>query len=168
AVVEAQALLQRLIGATIDMQLELEAGPKWTRVDRTQFLQVLMNLTINARDALPNGGRVVFRTRVRDVKEDEPDFTGSMIAAGRYVELQVADSGTGISAEHLSRIFEPFFTTKPVGKGTGLAGQPPFRMHPGGRGRRRGAAGHRADSGRDGLPDAGGPARPGGAGYPEP
>jgi two-component system cell cycle sensor histidine kinase/response regulator CckA len=120
AVVEAQALLQRLIGPTIDMQLELEAGPKWTRVDRTQFLQVLMNLTINARDALPNGGRVVFRTRVREVKEDRPDFTGSIITAGRYVELQVADSGTGISPEHLSRIFEPFFTTKPVGKGTGL------------------------------------------------
>ncbi|HEV8123067.1 MAG TPA: PAS domain S-box protein [Gemmatimonadales bacterium] len=120
AVVEAQALLQRLIGPTIDMQLELEAGPKWTRVDRTQFLQVLMNLTINARDALPNGGRVVFRTRVHEVKEDGPDFTGSIITAGRYVELQVADSGTGISPEHLSRIFEPFFTTKPVGKGTGL------------------------------------------------
>jgi len=120
AVVEAQALLQRLIGPTINMQLELETGRQWTRVDRTQFLQVLMNLTINARDAMPHGGQVVFRTRICDVKEDRPDPTGSVIAAGRYVELQVADSGSGIPAEHLSRIFEPFFTTKEVGKGTGL------------------------------------------------
>jgi len=120
AVIEAQALLQRLIGPTIDMQLELQAGPKWTRVDRTQFLQVLMNLTINARDALPHGGRVIFRTSVRELSWDHADTTGSVIPAGRYVELQVVDSGTGISPEHLSRIFEPFFTTKPVGKGTGL------------------------------------------------
>ncbi|MEP7325138.1 MAG: PAS domain S-box protein [Gemmatimonadota bacterium] len=120
AVIEAQALLQRLIGATIDMQLELEPGPKWTRVDRTQLLQVLMNLTINARDALPSGGRVILRTLARELEHDRSDPTGSIIAAGRYVELQVVDSGTGIPAEHLSRIFEPFFTTKPVGKGTGL------------------------------------------------
>ena len=120
AVVEAQALLQRLIGPTIDMQLELETGRKWTRVDRTQFLQVLMNLTINARDALPQGGRVIFRTRSRELRQERLDHTGSPIPPGRYVEFQVADSGTGIPAEELSRIFEPFYTTKPVGKGTGL------------------------------------------------
>jgi PAS domain S-box-containing protein len=120
AVIDAQALLQRLIGPTIDLQLELEAGRKWTRVDRTQFLQVLMNLTINARDAMPQGGKVVFRTRGADIQREGPDHTGSTIATGRYVELEVTDTGSGIPEEHLNRIFEPFFTTKPVGKGTGL------------------------------------------------
>jgi two-component system, cell cycle sensor histidine kinase and response regulator CckA len=75
-------------------------------VDRAQLLQVLMNLTINARDAMPRGGRLSIRTRRR---ED-----------GRYVALLVADSGTGIPPEHLPHIFEPFFTTKGVGEGTGL------------------------------------------------
>jgi PAS domain S-box-containing protein len=120
AVVDAQALLQRLVGPTIDMQLELEGGQHWIRVDRTQLLQVLMNLTINARDALPKGGKVVFRTRAVEKAGGQSDATGGVIPPGRYVQLQVIDTGSGISNEDLSRIFEPFFTTKPAGKGTGL------------------------------------------------
>jgi PAS domain S-box-containing protein len=121
AVIEAQSLLQRLIGPTFDLQLDLEAGRKWTRVDRTQFFQVMMNLTINARDAQPQGGRVLFRTRARELERELIDpVDGDMIPAGLYVEFQVADSGSGIPPEHLDRIFEPFFTTKAVGMGTGL------------------------------------------------
>ncbi len=121
AMLEAQALLQRLIGPTFEMQLDLDPAGKWVRIDRTQFLQVLMNLTINARDAQPDGGRVVFRTLGRILDADQADpVDGHRIPAGRYVELQVADAGCGISPDHLSHIFEPFFTTKPVGKGTGL------------------------------------------------
>jgi CheY-like chemotaxis protein len=102
------------------MQLELEGGQHWIRVDRTQLLQVLMNLTINARDALPKGGKVVFRTRAVEKAGGQSDATGGVIPPGRYVQLQVIDTGSGISNEDLSRIFEPFFTTKPAGKGTGL------------------------------------------------
>jgi PAS domain S-box-containing protein len=106
AVVDGSSLLQRLIGADIRMELELTGEPTWVKVDRAQLLQVLMNLSINARDAMPEGGRLRIRTGRR---EDGP-----------YVLLSVADSGSGIAPEHLPHIFEPFFTTKEVGKGTGL------------------------------------------------
>jgi two-component system, cell cycle sensor histidine kinase and response regulator CckA len=106
AVVDASSLLQRLIAADIEMRIDLTAEPSWVRVDRAQLLQVLMNLCINARDAMPGGGRLGIRT---DRRED-----------GRYVVLSVTDSGAGILPEHLPHIFEPFFTTKDVGEGTGL------------------------------------------------
>ena len=104
AVVDGSTLLQRLIGSHIEMGLELTAEPTWVRVDRAQLLQVLMNLAINARDAMPDGGRLRIRTGRRD----------------EHVLLSVSDTGTGISAEHLPHIFEPFFTTKEPGQGTGL------------------------------------------------
>jgi PAS domain S-box-containing protein len=106
AVMDASSLLQRLIGADIEVEIDLTAEPSWIRVDRAQLLQVLMNLTINARDAMPRGGRLRIRT---DRRKD-----------GQYVVLSVSDSGTGIVPEHLPHIFEPFFTTKDVGEGTGL------------------------------------------------
>ena len=104
AVVDGSALLQRLIGSHVEMGLELTAEPTWVRVDRAQLLQVLMNLAINARDAMPEGGRLRIRTGRRE----------------EHVLLSVSDSGTGISPEHLPHIFEPFFTTKEPGQGTGL------------------------------------------------
>jgi PAS domain S-box-containing protein len=104
AVLEGSSLLQRLIGSHVEMSLDLAAEPTWIRVDRMQLLQVLMNLALNARDAMPGGGRL----RIRTGRE------------GAHVLLAVGDTGTGIPPEHLPRIFEPFFTTKELGQGTGL------------------------------------------------
>jgi signal transduction histidine kinase/CheY-like chemotaxis protein len=110
AVLDGCALLQRLIGTDIEMRLDLTADPTWVRVDRAQLLQVLMNLAINARDAMPKGGSLGIRTG--RVEEPEPP--------GAHVLLTVSDNGAGIRAEHLPHIFEPFFTTKEQGQGTGL------------------------------------------------
>jgi signal transduction histidine kinase/ActR/RegA family two-component response regulator len=121
AVADTQPMLQRLIGSNIEIRLELAPGAKWVQVDRAQLLQVLMNLAINARDAMPDGGTLTIRTaeRVVDPGSIEPP-NGVPVEPGRYVELAVSDSGTGIAADHLPYIFEPFYTTKAVGKGTGL------------------------------------------------
>ena len=88
--------------------------------DPGQIEQVLMNLTVNASDAMPRGGRLTFRTTVAELDESgEP--SGNVVArARRHVCLTVVDTGIGMDRETISRIFEPFFTTKPVGKGTGL------------------------------------------------
>ena len=87
--------------------------------DPTQLEQVLMNLVINAVDAMPGGGRVAVRTAARDLPAPRQTSTGEL-PAGAYAELTVADTGEGMDAATLARIFEPFFTTKPRGKGTGL------------------------------------------------
>ena len=109
AVLDGCSLLQRLIGSHIEMSLDLAADSTWVRVDRAQLLQVLMNLSINARDAMPNGGRL----RIRTGRLEDP-------AHGTSVLLVVSDTGAGIHPEHLPHIFEPFFTTKEPGQGTGL------------------------------------------------
>ena len=114
AVADSQSLLQRLIGSSIEMVVQLAPGPKWVQVDRAQLLQVLMNLAINARDAMPGGGELVVRTATR-TSVPEAGATD-----GPYAALMVSDSGSGISPEHLPHIFEPFFTTKETGEGTGL------------------------------------------------
>ena len=114
AVADSQSLLQRLIGSSIEMVVQLAPGPKWVQVDRGQLLQVLMNLAINARDAMPAGGELVVRTATRT---SVPEAGAS---DGPYAALMVSDSGFGISPEHLPHIFEPFFTTKETGEGTGL------------------------------------------------
>ena len=114
AVADSQSLLQRLIGSSIEMVVQLAPGPKWVQVDRAQLLQVLMNLAINARDAMPAGGELVVRTATR-ASAPEAGATD-----GPYAALMVSDSGSGISPEHLPHIFEPFFTTKETGEGTGL------------------------------------------------
>jgi len=120
AVADGRSLLQRLIGSTVYMALELLPAPLWVRADRAQLLQVLMNLAINARDAMPNGGQVTLRTAVREVSADEPASAAGTIEPGRYAVLSVMDGGIGISPAALPHIFEPFFTTKEVGQGTGL------------------------------------------------
>ena len=114
AVADSQSLLQRLIGSSIEMVVQLAPGPKWVQVDRAQLLQVLMNLAINARDAMPGGGELVVRTATR-TSVPEAGATD-----GPYAALMVSDSGSGISPDHLPHIFEPFFTTKETGEGTGL------------------------------------------------
>jgi PAS domain S-box-containing protein len=114
AVADSQSLLQRLIGSSIEMVVQLAPGPKWVQVDRAQLLQVLMNLAINARDAMPAGGELVVRTATRASAPEVGAVEGS------YAALIVSDSGSGITPENLPHIFEPFFTTKETGEGTGL------------------------------------------------
>ena len=121
AVIETKPMLQRLVGSNLEMRLDLAPEPKWVKVDRSQLLQVLMNLVINARDAMPRGGRLVIRTGQHEVRGRElDDVARGPVVPGPYARLTVQDSGTGIAREDLARIFEAFFTTKPVGEGTGL------------------------------------------------
>jgi two-component system cell cycle sensor histidine kinase/response regulator CckA len=102
-------LLRRLIGDAVEIDIDLAPGPAWVRIDPAHFDQILLNLAVNARDAMPEGGRLRVTTR-RFSEPDEPDL----------IELEIADSGTGIAAEVLPHVFEPFYTTKPQGQGTGL------------------------------------------------
>jgi PAS domain S-box-containing protein len=121
AVDDASPMLQRLIGSATTIELLLAEGPKWVRVDRAQLVQVLLNLVINARDAMPNGGRIEIKTETLEVSPNQVhDRVGSAIEPGAYAQLSVRDTGNGIAPEHLSHIFEPFYTTKEVGIGTGL------------------------------------------------
>ena len=120
AILDGSALLQRLIGSHIEIGVDLTPDPTWVRVDRAQLLQVLMNLAINSRDAMPGGGRLGIRTgRLEVTGRDRVEGADGM-APGTYVLLSVSDTGTGIRPEHLPHIFEPFFTTKEQGQGTGL------------------------------------------------
>jgi PAS domain S-box-containing protein len=112
-------MLKRMLGETIEMQLKLAAQPLFLHADASMLDQVLMNLCVNARDAMPGGGRLVIETS--GVELDEMAVAQSVHARpGSFVCLSVSDSGGGIPSEILPQIFEPFFTTKPVGKGTGL------------------------------------------------
>jgi PAS domain S-box-containing protein len=114
-VADAQRLLLRLVREDIEMITRLEAAADHVMADPSQLHQVVMNLVVNARDAMPGGGRLVIATRNEDVPASAPD-----VQAGRYVVLSVADTGTGMDQETMRHIFEPFFTTKERGKGTGL------------------------------------------------
>jgi CheY-like chemotaxis protein len=112
-------MLERILGEDVRLQLNLHPRPLMTFADTGMLDQVLMNLAVNARDAMPNGGRLTIETTEKDLAEAEP---GTMpdARAGRHVCVRVTDTGCGISPENLSHIFEPFFTTKEPGKGTGL------------------------------------------------
>ena len=109
------SLLHRALGGEIDIDLRLAEGLGRTSIDRSQFETALVNLCINARDAMPAGGRLVIKTGNVTLPQAEGE-----IAAGDYVMLSVIDSGIGMAAEVASRAFDPFFTTKDVGKGSGL------------------------------------------------
>ncbi len=119
AVSEAAKMLQRLLGEDIDLRVQPAASPWIVRADPDQIAQVLMNLSVNSRDAMPVGGVLTLETR--NVTAD-PTLIARypFIAPGDYAVLSVTDTGTGISKEVQERMFEPFFTTKSVGKGTGL------------------------------------------------
>jgi len=108
--------LLRLIGADIDLQLTLDSQPGYLLMDPRQFDQILVNLIMNARDAMPKGG--ILRLETSRTKITETSSAG--ISPGRYVVLQVSDTGSGMEKEVLERLFEPFFSTKKQGKGTGL------------------------------------------------
>jgi len=116
---DMERLLRPLIGENIDLVTMLSPEAAHTRADAGQLEQVIMNLVVNAKDAMPAGGRLSLRTEnlaVDDNHRRGPQF----IRPGRYVTLQVSDTGMGMDRETQSRIFEPFFTTKEKGKGTGL------------------------------------------------
>jgi signal transduction histidine kinase/CheY-like chemotaxis protein len=112
-------MLQRIIGEDVRMQLNLHPGPLMTHADSGMLDQVLLNLVVNARDAMPEGGRLLIETGEKSFSPAEaavhPDTP-----PGRKVFLSVTDTGSGIPPENMARIFEPFFTTKATGKGTGL------------------------------------------------
>jgi two-component system cell cycle sensor histidine kinase/response regulator CckA len=92
----------------------------YVRADKSQIDNVLINLCVNARDAMPNGGKLTIRTRNLTERESQKMSGVVGFTPGEYVLIEVADTGTGMSAEVMIKIFEPFFTTKGVGKGTGL------------------------------------------------
>jgi len=119
AIATTTKMLKRMLGETIEMQLTLSAQPLFLHADAGMLDQVLMNLCVNARDAMPGGGRLVIETA--GVELDELAVSQCVQARpGSFVRLSVSDTGGGIPPEILPQIFEPFFTTKPVGKGTGL------------------------------------------------
>jgi two-component system, cell cycle sensor histidine kinase and response regulator CckA len=118
-VIGVETLLRRLIGEDIHLVVALESRGARVRADPGQLEQVLMNLAVNARDAMPKGGSLVIDTSVTEL---DPDFIRNNEGSheGNYVRLRVTDSGVGMDQETLSHVFEPFYTTKEVGKGTGL------------------------------------------------
>jgi len=111
-------LLERVIGEDVAFHRELDPDLPAVRVDPGQLEQAVMNLAVNARDAMPGGGTLTLRTLVDDVDSGGPDAESQ--GPVRCVVLEVADTGTGMDAATLAQIFEPFFTTKEMGKGTGL------------------------------------------------
>jgi signal transduction histidine kinase len=113
-----QAMLRRLLGEKIELAADLRAEPAAVSADRGRLEQVLMNLAVNARDAMPAGGTLTFASETVELGPAAADALA--LDPGAYVVLGVSDTGTGMDARTLARLFEPFFTTKPAGEGTGL------------------------------------------------
>jgi len=112
-------LLRRTLRENIRIEMQLSASVRAVRADRSQVEQVLMNLAVNAQDAMPEGGKLSIETRDDELDADYANHhTG--VTPGRYVMLSVSDTGMGMPPEIKARIFDPFFTTKPIGQGTGL------------------------------------------------
>jgi len=116
---ESRKLLSRLIQENIEIKTQLNSGGSRVRVDVGQVEQILVNLAINAQDAMSSGGELVISTQEVELKTARR-FMEMEMSPGRYVKLSVTDSGTGMPREVLEHLFEPFFTTKEPGKGTGL------------------------------------------------
>ncbi len=117
---ETAVLLRGTIGRHIEIKLMLAPDTRTVRADATQVEQVVMNLCINARDAMPQGGVLGIETKNVAITGNDSEQLPSSCKPGNYVLIAVSDTGTGIDAEALEHIFEPFFTTKEAGKGTGL------------------------------------------------
>ena len=114
-----EKMLRRILGEDIDCVLALDADLGLTLADPGQIEQVLMNLVVNARDAMPDGGKLTIETSNVEI-DGKRAATSAGMAPGAYVEVAVTDTGCGLDEETQGRIFEPFFTTKETGKGTGL------------------------------------------------
>jgi two-component system, cell cycle sensor histidine kinase and response regulator CckA len=116
---DTEKMLRRLVSEHVSIQMELGESLPSVYADSTQLTQILVNLVVNARDAMPQGGAIRLSTRAESLRE--PRSVGlDTLPAGSYVLVSVGDSGCGIAPEILDRIFEPFFTTKAIDKGTGL------------------------------------------------
>jgi len=118
-VTDLEKMLKRLIGEDIELQLNLDSKLGAVRVDPSQVDQIIMNLAVNARDAMPRGGKIDIETANVEL-DDEYCRLHMSVQPGPYVMLAVSDTGIGMDKETQSRIFEPFFSTKEEGKGTGL------------------------------------------------
>jgi two-component system, cell cycle sensor histidine kinase and response regulator CckA len=116
---ETVDLLRSVMGKHIELKIFLTTGSNVVSADPTQLEQVIMNLCLNARDAMPKGGQLVIETQNVEFTEEHHRLY-SQAKPGNYLSIRVADTGTGMDAATLDRIFEPFFTTKEAGKGTGL------------------------------------------------
>lgn len=117
---EIQSMLRRLIPSEIDFAVSNSATPLYIRVDPSQLDQVIMNLVINAVDAMTEEGTIGIVIRATDLTREELSEMGAGLDPGGFVEVRVRDTGTGIPSDIIDRIFEPFFTTKAAEKGTGL------------------------------------------------
>ncbi len=118
-VVSAEKMLRRIIGEDIDLEVSAEPGTARVRADRGQVDQILFNLVVNSRDAMPRGGKLKIEVGEGSVEDGPCDLCGET-GDGPFATLSVADDGCGMDAETRARAFEPFFTTKEQGKGTGL------------------------------------------------
>ena len=116
---DVEKLLKRLIGEDVELAMHLTPNTGNIKIDPSQLEQILLNLAVNARDAMPGGGKLILETAL--VELDEVYARQHLGAkAGNFVLLAVSDTGTGMDSQTMARIFEPFFTTKPEGRGTGL------------------------------------------------
>jgi nitrogen-specific signal transduction histidine kinase/ActR/RegA family two-component response regulator len=116
-VTRTHRMLSRVMGEDIKLDLQLEPNQLWVRMDEGQLEQVLLNLAVNAQDAMPHGGVL---TVITQNLTEAPSGGEALAPAPAYVRLRVSDTGTGMSPEVAEKIFEPFFTTKGLGKGTGI------------------------------------------------
>jgi CheY-like chemotaxis protein len=112
-------MLQRLIGERIEILVDVAAEAAWVKADPSQIEQVLMNLLVNARDAMPEGGVLTLAVRETEVTASDAE-AGGEVPPGSYVAMTVRDTGVGMDEATRRQIFEPFFTTKEAGRGTGL------------------------------------------------
>jgi CheY-like chemotaxis protein len=117
---EMERMLHRVLGPGIRVITERRHRPAWVRADPGQLEQVLLNLAVNARDAMPDGGSLGIRTGRRTIEPGQEPPGAPDLRAGEFVVLEVRDTGVGMDRDTLGKIFEPFFTTKPDGDGTGL------------------------------------------------
>src|SRR5271165_145497 len=113
-------MLPRLLGSDVQLTFQNDAARSWMLAESAQLEQVIANLAINARDAMPGGGSLTISTRNANALPEPVSVNGDGVAATGWVVLEVTDTGCGMDEETRNRIFEPFFTTKPQGKGTGL------------------------------------------------
>ena len=116
---ELSILLGRLLGENIELKLDSGTDIWPVKADLHQFEQVIINLAVNARDAMPNGGKLAIRT-ANVTERDSLALGQHRVQPGEYVLIEVSDTGTGMAPEVMQKIFEPFFSTKEVGRGTGL------------------------------------------------
>jgi PAS domain S-box-containing protein len=117
---EVLSLARHSMDQRIAIERELDAEPSHTLGDQTQLQSAILNLAINARDAMPEGGTLKIVTRAVDLQEADEPCVRDELPPGRYVRIEVVDTGVGMDEDTQKRIFEPFFTTKPMGKGTGM------------------------------------------------